>query len=146
MREFKTNNSDFSRRTRRRVVVEIFFLLAISAFFLSSLSGVIPEWLKISVISISVLYIVVGLASYPKDKSFAEKFTIYLSNDSLGFSDDGKIRKLPYSDLAISKVLRKHDEVVEIRLRTTFGQTIKLRGLDSMQELYSELVQKVEGA
>ncbi len=145
MQEYKTIGGDFARRTRQRVFAEIFSITLLAVFFWSSWSEDIPEWLEATVILISVIYVLLGLAFYPNAKSVAGKFSIYLSNDSLGFSDKGKIKKLPYSDLVISKVLRKQDEVVEIRLRTTFGQTIKLRGLESMQELYNELAQKVKG-
>ncbi|MBL1276427.1 MAG: hypothetical protein COB30_010090 [Ectothiorhodospiraceae bacterium] len=146
MREYKGIVSDFAQRTRKRVFIEILSIALLGIFFGSSWSGDIPGWLEISVISISVIYVLLGLALYPRAKSVADNFSVYLSNDSLGFSDKGEIKQLPYCDLVISKVLREHGDVVEIRLRTTFRQTIKLRGLEGMQELYSQLAQKIKGA
>lgn len=144
MREYKTNCNEFARRTRHRVFIEISFIVLVGIFFWSKYSTGLPEWLKLTVILIAVMYVLLGLVLYPNAKSVAGKFTIYLSNESLRFSGNGETRNLPYSDLVISKVLRKHGEVVEIRLKTTFSQTIKLRGLENMEELYSELTQKVK--
>lgn len=92
------------------------------------------------VFAASVLY---DSAYYPKAKAFAENFTIYLMDNALGFSDQGHIRQIPYHDLTVLKVSKKNGKVVAIHLKTTFGQSIKLQGLENMQELYEGIAARI---
>jgi len=76
----------------------------------------------------------------------AQKFYVRLMDDALGFPSQGDIKQIPYRDLTISKVTKKNDEVVAIRLKTTFGQSITLQGLDNMKELYEGIAAHVGAA
>ena len=143
MREFQSNVNDFIRGTRRRVIVEVSILMLLSGYFWSDWSGSWPNWLKLPVLVLFTAYILFGLAYYPKAKSIAQTFYIRLMDDALGFPSEGDIKQIPYRDLTISKVTKKNDEVVAIRLKTTFGQSITLQGLDNMKELYEGLAAHV---
>ena len=88
-------------------------------------------------------YILFGLACYPQAKSIAQTFYIRLMDDALGFPSEGDIKQIPYRDLTISKVTKKNDEVVAIRSKTIFGQSITLQGLDNMKKLYERLAAHV---
>lgn len=142
MREFRSNCDAFIRRTRRRVIVEISILVILTGYFLSDWSSGLPHWLEISALVILVVYIVFGLAYYPRAKSIANEFSVHLMDEALGFPSQGNIKKIPYSDLTISKVTKKNGEVVAIRLQTTFGQSITLQGLDKMNELYDGMIDR----
>lgn len=139
MREFKSKRGDFISRTRRRVIIEIAILVLLAAYFWSAWSEDLPGWLEVSILVIFVAYILFGLASYTKAKAIAEEFSVQLMDDSLGFPNKGNLKQIPYRDLKISKVKKKNDEVVEICLKTTFGQSIKLQGLENMKELYESI-------
>ncbi len=142
--EYKANSGDFARRTRRRVLFEVFFLALLGVFFWSNWSSEFHNWLKLSVLSIFSGYILFGLALYPKAKIMAEKFSVCLLNNALGFPDQEHMGQIPYCDLAISKVIKKNGKVIEIRLKTDFGQTIKLQGLENMEELYKNIEGRVK--
>ena len=88
-------------------------------------------------------YILFGIAYYPKAKAIAQGFSIHLMDDGLGFPYQGHMIQMPYSDLTISKVTKKDGEVVEIRIKTTFGQSIKLQRLENMNELYEGLAARL---
>ena len=143
MREFRSNVNDFIRGTRRRMMVEVSILVLLGGYFWSDWSGSWPNWLQLSVLALFTAYILFGLACYPQAKSIAQTFYIRLMDDALGFPSEGDIKQVPYRDLTISKVTKKNDEVVAIRLKTTFGQSITLRGLDNMKELYEGLAAHV---
>jgi len=143
MHEFRSNSGDFVRRTRRRVTLEISVLLLLVAYFWSDWSRGIPGWLEVSIVAVFAASVLYDLAYYPKAKAFGENFTIYLLDNALGFSDQGHIRQIPYRDLAISEVTKKNGDVIEIRLKTTFGQSIKLQGLENMQELYEGIAVRI---
>ncbi len=140
---FRSISDDFGRRTRRRVIIEVSVLVLLTGFFWSGWSRDFPHWLEASVLMIFVAYILLGIAYYPKAKAIAQEFSIHLMNDGLGFPDQGDIKQIPYSDLTISKVTKKDDEVVEIRIKTRFGQSIKLQRLENMNELYEGLAARL---
>ena len=143
MREFKSNSGDFIRRTRRGVIIEVSALVLLSGYFWSDWSRILPDWLEVSVLVIFAAYILFGLAYYPKAKSIAQQFSIHLMDDALGFPNQGGMKQIPYRDLTISKVTKKNGEVVEIRLKTTFGQSITLQGLENMKDLYEGITAHV---
>lgn len=136
MCEFHSNSKDFFRRTRRRVVAELSVLALLEGFFLSVWSSSWPDWLEVSILVLFVAYIVFGLAYYPKAKSIAQMFSIRLMDEALGFPSEGVIKQIPYRDITISKVVYKNGEVVSIHLKTSFGQSIKLQGMEDMKGLY----------
>jgi hypothetical protein len=139
MREFRSNNDDFARRTRRRVAIEISVLVILAGYFWSDWSRNLPYWLEVSVLVFFTAYILFGLAYYPKAKLIAQDFSVHLMDDALGFPNQGDMKLIPYRDLTISKVTKKNGEVIEIRLKTKFGQSIKLQGLENMKELYETI-------
>lgn len=143
MREFQSNSNDFIRRTRRRVIVEVSVLVLLAGYFWSDWSGSWPNWLEVSVLVLFTAYILFGLAYYPKAKSIAKKFSVRLMDEALGFPSQGDMKQIPYRDLTISKVTKKNGEVVAIRLKTTFGQSITLQGLENMKELYEGITAHV---
>lgn len=143
MHEFRSNSRDFVRRTRRRVTLEISVLLLLVGYFLSGWSRGIPGGLEAFIVAIFAASVLYDLAYYPKAKAFAENFTIYLMDNALSFSDQGHIRQIPYHDLTVLKVSKKNGKVVAIHLQTTFGQSIKLQGLENMQELYEGIAVRI---
>ncbi len=143
MREFHSNGNDFIRRTRRRVIVEVSVLVLLAGYFWSGWSEGWPNWLELSVLVIFTAYILFGLVYYQKAKSIAQKFSVRLMEDALGFQSQGGMKQIPYRDLKISKVTKKNDKVVAIYLKTTFGQSITLQGLENMEELYEGIAAHV---
>ena len=125
--EYNTHSKDFSKRTCRRVIFEVFSLVLLGTFFWSNWSNELPRWLGFSMLSIFSAYILLGLAHYPKAKAIAERFSVSLTSNALGFPDQGHMREILYSDLKISKVIKKNGEIIEIHLKTGFDQTTKLR-------------------
>jgi hypothetical protein len=143
MDEFRSNSGDFVRLTRRRVTLEISVLLLLVGYFLSGWSRGIPSWLEVSIVAIFAASVLYDLAYYPKAKAFAKNFAIYLMDNALGFFDQGHIRQIPYHEVTVLKVSKKNGKVVAIHLKTTFGQSIKLQGLENMQELYEAIAVRI---
>ena len=143
MQEFKSTGRDFSRRTRRRVAAELAVLSALAACAYLGIFGSFPRWAAWSVLGIGAAYILVGLAFYRRAKADAEAFAIILLDEGISFRPRGDGRRVLYGDLQISKVKRRNGEVVEIWLRTKFGQRIALRGLENMGELSDSLARHV---
>ena len=143
MHEFKAKKDYFIRRTRRRVMFEVSVLVLLTGYFWSSWSKDLPNWLELSVLGCFAAYILFGLAFYSKGKASVEKFSIYLLDNALGFSDQGHVKQIPYHHLTISKITKKNSEVELICLKTAFGHTIKLQGLENMTELHKEIINRV---
>jgi hypothetical protein len=143
MREFMSDASGFIRRTRRRLLVEVSVLALLAGYFRSDWSSKWPAWLEVTMLVLLVAYILYGLAYYPRAKSIAQAFSIRLMDDGLGFTGQAAMRQIPYRDIVISKVARKNGAVVAIHLRTTFGQSITLEGLEHMDELYEGIAERV---
>ncbi|MGH9961667.1 MAG: hypothetical protein ACREBC_31830, partial [Pyrinomonadaceae bacterium] len=144
MYEFRSNSGDFVRRTRRRVTLEISIILLLVGYFGSGWSQGIPGWLEVAIVSVFAASVLYDLAYYPKAKASADNFAIYLMDNALGFSDRGDIRQIPYRDLTVVKVSKKNGRVVAIHLRTTLGQSIKLQGLENIQELYEGIAVRID--
>jgi hypothetical protein len=89
-------------------------------------------------------YILFNLAYYKKAKKIAREFSIYLMEDALGFPDHKAIKKIPYRDIKISKVKKKNGNIVGIHLKTTFGQSIMLQGLENMNDLYESIIDRLQ--
>lgn len=142
--EYKASSGDFARRTRRRVMFEISFLALLAVFFWSSWSKEFHSGLEFSVLTIFSAYILFGLVLYPKAKVIAERFSISLLDNTLVFPEQGHTKQIPYCDLKISKVIEKNSKVIEIHLKTTFNQSIKLKGLANMEELYKNIKDRVK--
>ena len=140
MNEYKSNGSEFYRNTRKRVIYEISTLFLVAIFFWTDFSDLIPSWLKISVLVVFSIYIIFGLALYPKAKATAKNFSVSLQDDALLFPTGNGSGRIPYSDLTIMGTKSKDDEVTRILLRTSFGQKIELQGLNNMHDLYKGLI------
>jgi Ca2+/Na+ antiporter len=140
---YKRKQGDFLYQTRKRVIKEVFILIILSIVLFSSLAIEISLWLKISILALFSLYILFGVAYYPKAKKIADSYKIFLLDAELGFQSQDKMNQIPFKDLKIIKVIKDGDEVIEIRLKTVFNQSIKLQGLDDMNELYAKLAEKV---
>ncbi len=143
MCEFKSNLNYF-RQTCHRVIAEICFLLLTFIIFWYVLSKGTLEGFEVIVLAIIAVYISIGLAYYSKGKAMAENFSICFLDDALGFSDQEKTRKIPYRDLSISKVTKKNGQIVKVFLKPAFGQTIKLKGFENMNELYDLLKKRIK--
>ncbi len=143
MREFLSNSDDFRSRTLRRVILELAFLVVLVIFCLSALSDLFPVSLKVAAVALTSTYIAYGVFFYPKAKRLASEFRIQVHEKSLAFPDQGKMKHIPFSQLQIDRVIRDNDDVAEIKLITSFGQRIGLRGLEDMQGLYTALEEKV---
>jgi hypothetical protein len=141
MPEFKAVPGEFARRTARRVFVEIGLLIGVLALLFSGVVHGVPPWVPLAVGAGGLLYILGGLAFYPKARSIAQRFHVTLLEDTLTFS--GGHRAIPYTDLMLANVKRRGGRVSEIQLRSAFGQTIRLRGLERMDELYECLEKRV---
>jgi hypothetical protein len=140
IREFKTKNGEFERRTRRRVLYEILILALIAIYFGSPWSSRIPSWFEWSVVVLFSSYIAFGLLLYRKSKAIAQSLAIVLREDGLTFFDGSTNRHLAYSDLRISKIKRNSGDITEVWLETSWRQTIKLKGFQNMRELHDRLV------
>ena len=140
MQEFRTNRDLFNRRTRRRLIIDISVLGLLAFYFLSDWSSWIPGWIEVSVLVVIAVIIIFDLFFYSKARAIAENLSIKLMDDALVFNDKNNTRQISYDDFMIKNVRRKQDKVVEIRLKTSFKQNIKIRGLENMQELYKGLL------
>lgn len=140
MQEFRTNRDLFNRRTRRRLIIDISVLGLLAFYFLSDWSIWIPGWIEVSVLVVIAVIIIFDLFFYSKARAIAENLSIKLMDDALVFNDKNNTRQISYDDFMIKNVRRKQDKVVEIRLKTSFKQNIKIRGLENMQELYKGLL------
>ena len=143
MYEYKVDRNAFVRRTRRRVIFEVSVFLLLTGFFLSNWSKDVPGWLELSVFGIVTGYIVFSLAYYRKAEALVSRFYVRLLDNALSFPGQDHGKEIPYQDLAISKVTRKGGEVVEIRLKTSFGQIIRLQGLLGMKDLYENIATRL---
>jgi hypothetical protein len=139
--DFGAIRGEFARRTFRRVLLEAAILTTLLVILLSGVIHGVPGWLSPVIGGGGLLYILGGLALYPKARSAAESFHVKLLEESLTFS--GSNSGVRYSDLAVAKVKRDAGKVVEIELRSAFRQTIKLRGLERMDELYELLESRI---
>jgi hypothetical protein len=131
--------------TLRRVAKEVSVLIVLAIYFLSDWSIQIPSWLEISILGLIGAYILGGLLLYPKARKVAEGFYVYLMDDALGFPVRGHTKTIPYGDLRIKKVKIKNGQIRTIYLSSVFHGTIKLQGLESMNELYERLARQLEG-
>ena len=139
MQKFKSNPKYFIQRTWLRISFEIAVLIFMAWFFMSEISESWPVWIKVTLIVFLLLYIGYGIYYYPKAKALAQDFFIQLDDDSLVFPSVEGVKKIPYHDLAISKIVKKRGEVVKIHLKTTFGQSMVLQGLYKMNDLNDQL-------
>lgn len=144
MKEFTSNNSSFAKATRRRVFYEAIALVVVIMFFWSDLSEFITNWVKVAILIILAVYIVFGLAWYQKVKSISKGFVIYIDDHALLFKSQGKVREILYDNISSVDAKTDHNNIVEICLKTTFGQIIKLTGLRNMDDLFREISRQVE--
>ena len=143
MIEFKTNDTQFGRRTRYRLMSELLVLLTIAVcIYFGSFAGTLA-WLAWSALGIVAAYILIGLASYPRARAFAAHFSIILLDDGVTFGPGVDNGLVLYENLNISRVIRRNGQVNEIWLRTKIGQRIKLRDLGNMPGLYDSLTRRV---
>ena len=140
MQVFKSNSSEFYRKTRTRVIFEVLVFCLLAVFFFTDQTVWLPELLKWTILIVVAAYILLGLAFYPKAKSFSQSFVVSLKDDALCFTKGDGPGRIPYSDLIITDVKKKSDEITTISLRTNIGQKIDLRGLENMQGLYKGLI------
>jgi hypothetical protein len=144
MIEFKTNDNQFGRRTRYRIMSELLVLLTIAVcIYFGSFTGSLA-WIAWSALGIVAAYILIGLASYPRVRAFAANFSIILLDDGVTFGPGVDNGLVLYENLNISRVIRRNGQVDEIWLRTKFGQRIKLRDLENMPGLYDRLARRVK--
>jgi membrane protein YdbS with pleckstrin-like domain len=101
--------------------------------------GAIRQWLIAIIVAVGAVYILGGLALYPRAKSHARSFAVRMFDDGLAIAGDKESTTVPYRDLTIDRVESGPQGVSEIRLRTAFGQRIVLRDLERLDELYAEL-------
>ena len=143
MIEFKSNSTDFSRKTIRRVFWELSVLGILLASVLLGLLTAIPTWLQWTAVVVVLVYILGGLALYGRAKAIADSLSVRLDDQGLTVTHTGGGGQLRYSDLKISKVRKDGDRLVEIHLVAKSGHKIKLSGLDNMNELYRLLSARV---
>ena len=140
MHEYRSiDSSEFSSRTKRRVIFELVAILVLGVFFWSPFSSNWPMYIEVSVLVVLISYIVAGIFGYTRAKAIANNFSICVTDNALGFPGNGSMKYLPFGDLSISKVDKLKDEVIAIHLETCFGQSIAIRGLENMNELCHEL-------
>jgi hypothetical protein len=140
MQEYKSDGSEFYRRTRNRVTYEVIIFISLSFYFWSDWSSLVAEWLKTTILAVLAAYILIGMALYPKAKAAAKSFSITLLDDALKFPKGNGSGSIPYSDLVIIDTKLKNNEIVQISLRTKTGQKIYLNGLNNMKGLYKGLI------
>jgi hypothetical protein len=142
MCKFKSTNNIF-KQTLKRVIYELLLIILLGSFFFSDWSKNISESIELLLMSILIIYTIVGLLLYPRAKVIAENYAINLLENELGFYQ-GQIKKIPYDDLTIVDIKKKEDQVLMIVLKTKFNQVIKLNDFENMNKLNELLLEKIK--
>lgn len=140
---FRSNHQIHFRKTRSRVIKELFVFVLTISLFQFPLMNLIPFWLKATIIVLMAGYIVIGLLLYPKSKAISESFTLDFSDDHLEFKFEDEVRKILYKDLELQNVRREDDDVIEIVMKTSFGQSLSISNFEGMNELLIKLQEKL---
>ncbi len=126
--------------TLRRVSVELVIFVLLSIFFYSSFSGWVHRYLEIGILSIILLYILVGISLYPKARSAAESLVLEVFDDHFQLSMNAIVQKVSFTDICSVEVGGKNKADVVVNLKN--GEKVGLQGLERSKSLYEELVSR----
>ncbi|MCW8929405.1 MAG: hypothetical protein OQL19_04090 [Gammaproteobacteria bacterium] len=135
MLKFKTNKAFFKSEAKRQRVYGITIFLLLAFYFESEWSSGLSIWFEGLVLVIILIYIVLELIGFEEVDFVINNYSISLLDNVIRFPEED----IQYSELAIFKIKKKNEKVIEIHLKRNNGDIIKLRGLENMNKLFENI-------
>jgi len=142
---FRIDRRAYTRRAARNTAVALTISLVGGAFFVSSnWFDAIPWGVRVTVTALAVGIVLVGTVLMPRAVKTVSTIRVRLEDDTVVFSAGQLSQSLRYRDSAITRVRRRGGQVTGLHLKARDGQSMELYGFERMDQLYAELVSRIE--
>ena len=142
--KFHSIEDNVTLNTLSLTLAETFVFVLVLTNYVWSWLFDISDWLELAIMALSLVFIIFEIAGYWQAKQIAKDFTIYIEDNAFGFAFDGRVRRIPWSDIKLDSWKVKGGSVHSIRIRTKFNQKIKIRGMEDMDALLELIKEKTE--